>query len=103
MVSHIFGGFQLEFVSINQVLNHMTSYNSTDLIGWNYSLLDWRANLAKHFFKKINYPPMRALEIITGHVIYNLTYTYKFQLKTTFVKLSPLLKSGESWKIYGFL
>ena len=26
---------------------------------------------------------MRALEIITGHVIYNPTYTYKFQLKTT--------------------
>ena len=25
---------------------------------------------------------MRALEIITGHVIYNLAYTYKFQLKT---------------------
>ena len=26
---------------------------------------------------------MRVLEIITGHVIYNLAYTYKFQLKTT--------------------
>ena len=26
---------------------------------------------------------MRALEIITGHVFYNLAYTYKFQLKTT--------------------
>ena len=26
---------------------------------------------------------MRALKIITGHVIYNLAYTYKFQLKTT--------------------
>ena len=25
---------------------------------------------------------MRALEFITGHVIYNLGYTYKFQLKT---------------------
>ena len=24
-----------------------------------------------------------ALEFITGHVIYNLAYTYKFQLKTT--------------------
>ena len=28
---------------------------------------------------------MRALEFITGHVIYNLAYTYKFQLKTTYV------------------
>ena len=26
---------------------------------------------------------MRAIESITGHVIYNPTYTYKFQLKTT--------------------
>jgi hypothetical protein len=26
---------------------------------------------------------MTALEFITGHVIYNLAYTYKFQLKTT--------------------
>ena len=29
---------------------------------------------------------MRALKFITGHVIYNLNYTYKFQLKTTLVK-----------------
>ena len=28
---------------------------------------------------------MRALEFITGHVIYNPAYTYKFQLKTTLV------------------
>ena len=27
------GGFQLEFVSISQVINHMTSYNSSALIG----------------------------------------------------------------------
>ena len=26
---------------------------------------------------------MRALEFVTGHVIYNPAYTYKFQLKTT--------------------
>ena len=26
---------------------------------------------------------MKVLEFITGHVIYNLAYTYKFQLKTT--------------------
>ena len=36
-------------------------------------------------FWKINFPPMRALEFITGHVIYNLAYTYKFQLKITLV------------------
>ena len=26
---------------------------------------------------------MRALEFITGYVVYNPAYTYKFQLKTT--------------------
>ena len=36
----------------------------------------------KGFFE-INFPPNRALKFITGHVIYNLAYTYKFQLKTT--------------------
>ena len=35
----------------------------------------------KGFFK-INFPPIRALEILSGHEIYNLAYTYKFQLKT---------------------
>ena len=36
-------------------------------------------------FFEINFPPMRALAFITGHVIYNSVYTvtYKFQLKTT--------------------
>jgi len=33
----------------------------------------------------MNFPPMRALKITTVHVIYNPTYTYKFQLKTTYV------------------
>ena len=28
---------------------------------------------------------MRALESVTGHVIYNPAFTYKFQLKTTFI------------------
>ena len=78
------GGFQLEFVSISRVINHMTCYNSSPQHS------DWRANLAKDFFK-INFPPMRALESITGHVIYNLSYTYKFQLKTTIIHLLQTL------------
>ena len=45
--------------------------------------LHWRGNLVKDFFWKINFPPMRALKFITGHVTYNPAYTYKFQLKTT--------------------
>ena len=37
---------------------------------------------------------MRALEIITGHVMYyNLAYTYKFQLKTTKVSESELTEA----------
>ena len=34
---------------------------------------------------------MRALEFITGHVIYNPAYTYKFQLKTTILATTPSL------------
>ena len=37
----------------------------------------------KGVFLKINFSPMRALEIVTSHVIYNSAYTYKYQLKTT--------------------
>ena len=29
----VIGGFQLEFVSISRVINHMTCYNSSALIG----------------------------------------------------------------------
>ena len=32
------GGFQLEFISISWVINHMTCYNSGALIGWNDSI-----------------------------------------------------------------
>ena len=37
---------------------------------------------------------MRALEIITGHVIYNPAYTYKFQLKTTIVVVQVQLPAN---------
>ena len=37
---------------------------------------------------------MRALEFITGHVIYNPAYTYKFQLKTT--KILETLTTNEA-------
>ena len=54
---------------------------------------DWRANLVKDFFVKINFPPMRALEFITGHVTYNPAYTYKFQLKTSGCVISLKLQN----------
>ena len=31
--SSLVGGFQLEFVNISRVINHMTCYNSSALIG----------------------------------------------------------------------
>ena len=34
---------------------------------------------------------MRALESITGHVIYDIAYTYKFQLKTTIIRKSSCI------------
>ena len=39
---------------------------------------------------------MRALEFITGHVIYNPAYTYKYQLKTTQDKLTIRLEQVSS-------
>ena len=33
-----------------------------------------RVNLIKIFFE-VNFPPLRALEFITGHMVYNLAYT----------------------------
>ena len=44
---------------------------------------DWRANLAEDLFLQINFPPMRALEFIAGHVIFKLHYDQIYQMKTT--------------------
>ena len=43
-----------------------------------------RANLLKEFFLN-KFSTNESTRIITGHVIYNPAYTYKFQLKSTFV------------------
>ena len=69
------GGFQLEFVSISRVINHMTWYKFEFSHWLKLQHSDWRANLVKDFFEKIFFPSMRALEFITGHMIYNLAYT----------------------------
>ena len=45
------------------------------------------------FFEKINFPPTRALEFITGHMIYNLAYTLILQTTTTRYHLSKIKKS----------
>ena len=44
---------------------------------------DWRANLVEVFFLQINFPPMRALQFITDHVIFKLRYDQIYQMKTT--------------------
>ena len=50
---------------------------------------DWRANLVKDFFLEDKLSTNESTQIITGHVIYNPVYTYKFQLKTTIKTLQP--------------
>jgi hypothetical protein len=42
---------------------------------------------------------MRALEFITGHVIYNPAYTYKFQLKTTNAIQSNFMQTGNFFSL----
>ena len=49
---------------------------------------DWKANLVKDFFEKMNFPPMRALKFITGHMTYDLAYTEILQMTTTQVNVS---------------
>ena len=52
----------------------------------------------------MNFPPMRALEFITGHVIYKPAYTYKFQLKITEDGVDEMKEDLNASKImYGFL
>ena len=45
------GGFQLEFVSISRVINHMTCYKFKCSHWLKLQHSDWRANLVKDFFK----------------------------------------------------
>ena len=76
------GGFQLEFVSISRVINHMTCYNFEYSHWWKiYS----KNNLLQDLLSSLNavISTNESTQFLTGHVIYNPAYTYKFQLKTT--------------------
>ena len=75
-------GFQLEFVSISRVLNHMTCYNWSALIGGKFRIKNPSQALLSSLNAVIS--TNESSQILTGHVIYILAYTYKFQLKTTF-------------------
>ena len=46
----LLGGFQLEFVSISRVINHMTCYKFECSHWLKLQHSDWRANLVKDFF-----------------------------------------------------
>ena len=46
------GGFQLEFVSISRVINHMTCYKLECSHWLKLQYSDWRANLVKDFENK---------------------------------------------------
>ena len=71
----IYGGFQLEFVGISQVINHMIKCSHW----WIFF------NPLQDLLSTLNavISTNESNEFITGHVIYNPAYTYKFQLKTT--------------------
>ena len=55
----------------------MLKFNSL-LIGWSTG-----EQILYRIFLQINFPPMRALEFITGHVISKLRYSQIYQLKIT--------------------
>ena len=70
------GGFQLEHGSISLVIGHMTCYK--------FECSHWWIFFFKSFIRfALQSEFNQSTQIITGHVIYNPAYTYKFQLKTT--------------------
>ena len=77
------GGFQLEFVSMSRVINHMTCYNFECYHWW--KIYFEKKNPLQDLLSSLNaeISTNESTEFIIGHVIYNPAYTYKFQLKTT--------------------
>ena len=60
----IFGGFQLEFVSISRIINSVLSLVEI-------TAFRLERKFVKYFFK-INFPPMRALESITAPWVFRV-------------------------------
>ena len=50
MIEPYLGGFQLEFVSIRRVINHMTCYKFESSHWLKLQHSDWRENIVKDFF-----------------------------------------------------
>ena len=63
-------------------MNHMTCYNFECSHWWKTY---FKKNPLQDLLSSLNavISTDESTQIITGHVIYNLAYTYKFQLKTT--------------------
>ena len=72
----------MEFVSISRVINHMTCYRFEYFHWWK---IYFKKNPLQDLLSSLNavISTNESTEFITGHVIYNPAYTYKFQLKTT--------------------
>ena len=75
--------FELEFVSIGPVINHMTYYNFQCSPWWKIHF----KNPLQDFLSSLNavISTNESTRIITNDVIYNLAYTYKFQSKSTHI------------------
>ena len=73
------GGFHLKFASINQVINHMTFFKFKCSHWWKICL---KKKCLQDLLFSLNavISTNEITEFITGHVTYNLDYTYKFQL-----------------------
>ena len=68
------GDFQLEFVIISWVINHMTCYKFECSHWLKLQNPDWKANLVKVFFNELS--TNESTQITTGHVTYNPAYKY---------------------------
>ena len=84
------GGFQLEFISISLIINYMTSYDFECSHWWKIIIF---LNPLQDLLSNLNavISTNESTQFITGHVIYNPAYAYKFQLKTTFVRSNFVL------------
>ena len=75
LAKHHMGGFQLEFVSISLVINHMTCYKFECSHWWKIYFIK---NPLQDLLSSLNavISTNESTRIITGHVIYNPAYTY---------------------------
>ena len=79
-----YGGFQLEDLSISQVINHVTCYKFECSHWWKIYL---KKNPLQDLLSSLNalISTNESTEFITGHAIFNGAYNEIFQLKTTYM------------------